>query len=319
MEELTIRQVYSGMGLNPARVNLDTRVVDVNAPVFYRLTPLQQKLVLAHEEGHVVLNSVDDEIGADKYALEKYVGSEPYSLRKMVDALCTFYDNLPCFPEERKKALIVSALEIDAERYNNEHARALLDEINNEPRVANLAAEAIAGIVVAVVEAALAIVSFCMTYLWGNRADWFMGDLKGTRENVSKHNLIDAAAKQYVAELVQKHGSGAYKDGGELKIREIIRDKDEWVKQVHAYLYPYFKDYNISTPAFHKKSCEHFYSKCPWAKEYVLSKQEYGITCLRNIYYEAGWTQDPEEAPKRSGWFWLVVAAIVVIAVKQLF
>lgn len=307
------------MGLNPARVNLDTRVIEVNAPVFYGLTPLQQKLVLAHEEGHVVLNSVDDEIGADKYALEKYVGSEPYSLRKMVDALCTFYDNLPGFPEERKKALIISALEIDVERYGNEHARALLDEIQDEPRVANMAAEAVMTLVLLAIKIAGVIIGLCKTYLWGNRADWFVGDLKGTRENVSKHNLIDAAAKQYVADLVQKHGSSSYKDGGELKIREIILDKDEWVKQVHAYLYPYFKDDNVSTPAFHNKSCEHFYSKCSWAKDYVLSKQEYGVTCLRNIYYEAGWTQDPDAAPKRSGWFWILVAAIVVVAVKQLF
>lgn len=288
---MEIVERYDGeMGQNPARVNLDTKVCELNAPVFYALTPLQQKLVLAHEEGHLALNSVVDEIGADKYALEKYVGSEPYSLRKMVDALITFFEQCPGISDNRKRALIISALEIDAERYGNEHAQELLSEIKGDDRVANMAPAVIA----AIISAAVALITMIRQTMFNVRARWFQGDLNGKKQTVDKEHMIDGAMEEYCNRLIAEHATGDTADGGELTIHEKLQSDEALLNNVHANLFNYFKDYNVCTPAFHKSS-KKFYSSCKWAKEYVLSKRETCSNYVRKQYYAHNFTTDPRK------------------------
>lgn len=288
---MEIEERYDGeMGQNPARVNLDTKVCEVNAPVFYALSPLQQKLVLAHEEGHLALNSVVDEIGADRYALEKYVGSEPYSLRKMVDALITFFEQCPGISDNRKRALIISALEIDVERYGNKHAQELLDEIRGDERIANMAP----AIIAAIISAAVALITMIQQTMFNVRARWFQGDLNGKKQTVDKEHMIDGALEEYCNRLISEYATGDTADGGELAIHEKLQDDEALLNNVHANLFNYFKDYNVCTPAFHKSS-KKFYNSCRWAKEYVLSKRETCSNYVRKQYYAHNFTTDPRK------------------------
>ena len=174
MGNFTVRYVEKGMGTNPASVNLDTKEIRVNAPLFGMYTPLQQKLVLAHEKGHVHYDTVDNEEWADRFALELLAGSEPQSLRKSVDALLGVLASCE-IPESRKKAVIISALRIDAERFGNEHAWQLLDELDKEAREANVITVAA---VTAIVMAAIALIGLLQQTIFGKRAEWFV--LKST-------------------------------------------------------------------------------------------------------------------------------------------
>ena len=274
MGNFTVQYVEKGMGTNPASVNLDTKVIKANAPLFKTYTPLQKGVVLLHEKGHVHYNTVDNEELADRYALEMLAGSEPQSLRKTVDALLGVLASCE-IPESRKKAIIVSALRIDAERFGNEHAQQLLKELDKEAREANFAVEA----VVAIVMAAIALIGLLQQTIFGKRAEWFVGDMGGKKKNQTKINFLEQACDSVGAKAIKLKASSEHEDGGYSAIIAQL-DNESWVfNEVHAALYPAFKDNNIFSPAFFRSSSK-FYKKVSWAKGYI---REYLPTVKQNV------------------------------------
>lgn len=290
MGNFTVKYVEKGMGTNPASVNIDTKEIRVNAPLFSMYTPLQQKLVFGHEKGHVHHNTVDDEELADRYALELVAGSEPQSLRKSVDAFIGVLTSCN-IPESRKKAIIVSALRIDAERFGNEHARQLLVEFEKEARIANCGVTAM---VCAIIAAAVALIGLLQQTIFGKRAEWFVGDMGGTKKNQTKINFIEQACDSVGAKAIKMKASSEYADGGYSVIISQLNN-EAWVfNEVHAALYPAFKDNNIFSPAFFR-SASKFYKKVSWAKDYI---REYLPTVKQNVrdeYVKRGYQFKDEE------------------------
>lgn len=288
MKALEVRYVKGGLGRNnPARVNLDTGVVEVNANLFRHYSPLQRELVLQHEAGHVYHDTVDNEELADRYALEQVAGTVQYSLRRSVDGLLEIFEKANV-PEGRKKELIISALRIDAERFGNEHAKALLEEIRNEPRIANSLSVAA---VTAIVSAAIALIGLLQQTIFGKRAEWFIGDMGGKKMTQNKINLLQEACDSVGAKAIKLKATSSREDGGELLVYEQL-DDDDWVyNEVHTALYPAFKDNNIFSPSFFR-SRDKFYKKCSWAKEEIQNYLPTVRSHVRNEFAKQGYS-DP--------------------------
>lgn len=289
MNDFVVKYIEKGMGKNPASVNLDTRVIRANAPLFKTYTPLQKSVVVLHEKGHVHYDTVDNEELADRYALEMLAGSEPQSLRKTVDALLGVLKDCDV-PESRKKAIIVSALRIDAERFGNEHAQQLLEELSKDARVANIGVAA----VTAIIMAAIALIGLLQQTIFGKRAEWFVGDMGGTKKNQTKINFIEQACDSVGAKAIKLKASSAHEDGGYSAIIEQLNNEDWVYKEVHTALYPAFKDNNIFSPAFFRSE-KKFYKKVSWAKAYI---KEYLPTVKQNVrdeYVKRGYDVQTEE------------------------
>lgn len=282
--DLEVRYVRGGIGRkNPARVNLDTGVVEVNAPLFRHYTPLQRELVLQHEAGHVFHDTVDNEALADRYALEAVAGTMPCSLRRSVDGLLEIFEDAGV-SEARKKELLLSALRIDAERFGNGQARALLESVDRDPKVANIAVEA----VIAIVYAAIQLISILATTMFGKRAEWFVGDMGGKKQTGNKEELLRDACDTVGAKAIKLKASSQREDGGELLIYEQLDDLDWVYKEVHTALYPSFKDNNIFSPSFFR-SADKFYSKCGWVKGFVQDYLPTVKNYVRNEYAKKGY------------------------------
>lgn len=71
---------------NPARVDLDTGVIEVNLLAFYLLTDFERKFVILHEQGHYEKQTLN-EVEADLYALERLAFTEKESLKQFVNAV----------------------------------------------------------------------------------------------------------------------------------------------------------------------------------------------------------------------------------------
>lgn len=298
MKDLEVRYVKGGLGRNnPARVNLDTGVVEVNANLFRHYSPLQRELVLQHEAGHVYHDTVDDEELADRYALEQVAGTVQYSLRRSVDGLLEILEKANV-PEERKKELIISALQIDAERFGNEHAKALLEELRKRPRIANDGGLSAAAIV-AIVQAAIALIGLLQQTIFGKRAEWFIGDMGGKKRTQNKINLLQDACDSVGAKAIKLKATSSREDGGELLVYEQL-DDDDWVyNEVHTALYPAFKDNNIFSPSFFR-SRDKFYKKCSWAKEEIQNYLPTVRSYVRNEFAKQGYS-DPNGSGGASG------------------
>lgn len=314
MNDFEVKYVEKGMGKNPASVNLDTRVIRANAPLFKTYTPLQKSVVVLHEKGHVHYDTVDNEELADRYALEMLAGSEPQSLRKTVDALLSVLADCDV-PESRKKAIIVSALRIDAERFGNEHARQLLIELDKEARIANCGAAAVA----AIVTAAIALIGLLQQTIFGKRADWFIGDMGGKKKTQTKINLLENACDSVGAKAIKLKASSAHEDGGYSAIIGQLNN-DDWVyKEVHTALYPAFKDNNIFSPAFFRSDTK-FYKNVSWAKSYI---KEYLPTVKQNVrdeFVKRGYdTRSEEEKASSASNRKMLLIGVVLLAVLFLF
>lgn len=295
MKDLEVRYVKGGLGRNnPARVNLDTGVVEVNANLFRHYSPLQRELVLQHEAGHVYHDTVDNEELADRYALEQVAGTVQYSLRRSVDGLLEILEKANV-PEERKKELIISALRIDAERFGNEHAKALLEELKKDSRIAG--AIGVVG-VMAIIGAAISLFEILRQTIIGRRADWFIADLGGKKKTQYKINLLQDACDSVGAKAIKQKATSLREDGGELLVYEQL-DDDDWVyNEVHTALYPAFKDYNIFTPSFFR-SRDKFYKKCSWVKDWINEYMPTVREHVRDEYNKQGYS-DPNSSGDNS-------------------
>ena len=296
MKDLEVRYVKGGLGRNnPARVNLDTGVVEVNANLFRHYSPLQRELVLQHEAGHVYHDTVDNEELADRYALEQVAGTVQYSLRRSVDGLLEILEKANV-PEERKKELIISALQIDAERFGNEHAKALLEELKKDSRIAG--AIGVVG-VMAIIGAAISLFELLRQTIIGRRADWFIADLGGKKKTQYKINLLQDACDSVGAKAIKQKATSLREDGGELLVYEQL-DDDDWVyNEVHTALYPAFKDNNIFTPSFFR-SRDKFYKKCSWVKDWINEYMPTVREHVRDEYNKQGYS-DPNGSGGASG------------------
>lgn len=296
MKDLEVRYVKGGLGRNnPARVNLDTGVVEVNANLFRHYSPLQRELVLQHEAGHVYHDTVDNEELADRYALEQVAGTVQYSLRRSVDGLLAILEQADV-SEERKKKVIISALEIDAERFGNEHAKALLEELKKDSRIAG--AIGVVG-VMAIIGAAISLVEILRQTIIGRRADWFIADLGGKKKTQYKINLLQDACDSVGAKAIMQKATSLREDGGELLVYEQL-DDDDWVyNEVHTALYPALKDYNIFTPSFFR-SRDKFYKKCSWVKDWINEYMPTVREHVRDEYNKQGYS-DPNGSGGGSG------------------
>ena len=116
------------LGLCPAAVVMDDGTIQVNADVWDRYTPYQQRFILAHEQGHYELQTSSEE-QADLYALRHLHGSEPRSLRQSIETLVKMGNAIP---PQRVEALYREALAIDAALNNNQKAKQELKILNNK-------------------------------------------------------------------------------------------------------------------------------------------------------------------------------------------
>jgi hypothetical protein len=101
-----------------ARVYRDLGAVEINLSRWKKLPKPHRDYILAHEEGHYVLDP-SDEFAADEYAFKKMAGTHPGSLRDTAHALI---DVLPgSTPEQRQRieAAVLRALKYDAVNNGN--------------------------------------------------------------------------------------------------------------------------------------------------------------------------------------------------------
>lgn len=92
----------------------DERLIIIDPLTFYRLPAFDQKFWLAHEEGHIELDT-DNEFEADEYAFNKLVNTEYQSMKKMVYATRRLLNWGHPEHEARKQRLIELAYKWDAE------------------------------------------------------------------------------------------------------------------------------------------------------------------------------------------------------------
>ncbi|MBR6279391.1 MAG: hypothetical protein IKR41_11655 [Bacteroidales bacterium] len=140
-------EIVPDLGSTPARVNRRTGTVYISKRVFSPLSKRERNFVLAHEEGHYRLNT-SVETKADEYAMKKYAGTEPFSLKNTLKILRNTLDveNNPGH-RRRLRALEKAVLRYDAEVYGNKKAQALLDKIESENFNGNMAQENISEII----------------------------------------------------------------------------------------------------------------------------------------------------------------------------
>lgn len=75
----------------PAAIDRETATLYLNPKLWFKLTRFQQNFVRLHEIGHLVLDtSIEEE--ADAYAFDRLVGSEPRSMKQMIETLETILD-----------------------------------------------------------------------------------------------------------------------------------------------------------------------------------------------------------------------------------
>ncbi len=290
--------VGNDMGVNPASVNLDTNVARVNASLFKDLSAAERRLVLLHEAGHVFFDSVDDEALADRFAIEVLAGSEPESLRKSVAGLVSILSACGV-PDERLKGIVQTALEIDYERFGNEHAGMLLAELDG--RVASMD-PMVAG---ALVNTASQVMSVAVSELMGPRAGWFKGDAGGTRQNEYKNECIRLCTRYYCASLLKN-----YYVQGEDYIYNRLLNKSRTYSAVHGYLRDYLKDKSMFSRSFANEVNFYKEKNCAWAKKVIDQEVEVQRTWIHKAFVDAGLVPDEDADNNR---IWILLIGILAI------
>ncbi len=129
------------LGITPARVNRHTGEILLNSRVWNKLPEGFQKFILAHEEGHYVLQTTS-EIEADNYAFQKLAGTFKNSLKTCV---ATLADVLPFTSDSHTLRLLNMyrlALLYQANKYGDQPTIKELERIekiikNNEMKNSN--------------------------------------------------------------------------------------------------------------------------------------------------------------------------------------
>lgn len=113
---------YFAESNSPARVYRDEGVIEINLNRWRQLPKSHRDYILAHEEGHYVLDT-GDELAADQYAFEKLAGKMPGSLRNTVHALIDVLPGQTPEQHRRMDAAVKRALKYDARHNGNQAAR----------------------------------------------------------------------------------------------------------------------------------------------------------------------------------------------------
>jgi hypothetical protein len=109
----------------PAAADMVDGVIEINADVWGDYDNFQRRFILAHEEGHIVLDT-DNEEEADRYAVNKVRGTARKSLKRSLETLY----KVGVVNERRYLILYREALRIDWEQYGNGKAKRELESIN---------------------------------------------------------------------------------------------------------------------------------------------------------------------------------------------
>lgn len=250
------------MGLNPASVNLDTGVVTINSDIWRKLSPVQKKLILLHEKAHFVLQALDDELACDRWAIEKYAGTEKKSLRKALEAYYILL-NKDYIPEDRKRQILITCLTIDYEKFGNDRAKLLLDKIEsgkeNEKNYVD--------IIAAVVAIAGTLISLGSAYLWGKKNYWARE--KGVKKTAIRESIAKNFAKKIIGTQMQSLVNLGY-DGSNLleKIKKYTDDYNTVARDIFSQMVldGFFIDNNVGT--FNWGSGKHTYEKFTSEKYY---------------------------------------------------
>lgn len=115
---MKIREVgFEELQLCPAAVEVDSTgepTILVNRITFPTAEPFAQKFFLAHELGHYLLSTSDEEV-ADAFALHLLAGTEHKSLKRSIAALYSIHN----IPYSRMLTLYNLALTIDKQHQNH--------------------------------------------------------------------------------------------------------------------------------------------------------------------------------------------------------
>lgn len=130
---MNIRGVgYDELQLCPAAVEVDENgkaTILVNTITFPPADSFAQKFYLAHELGHYLLNTNQEEI-ADTFAIGLLAGTEHKSLKKSLDALY----RLHTIPYSRLLTLYNTALKIDKQHQQQKTTLTMKKKIWDNPR-----------------------------------------------------------------------------------------------------------------------------------------------------------------------------------------
>ena len=132
--QITIKHVptFPGNPLNPAKCNIKTGVITLNDSVWNKLTPIEQRYWLAHEEGHIRTHG-GSEVEADTYAFKKVAGSQPYSLRDIRRSMHKVIATNPNAPEAQDRLEFNKLLSLNlAANRGSQSAKQLLTKIPNK-------------------------------------------------------------------------------------------------------------------------------------------------------------------------------------------
>ena len=121
-----------GLGMTPARVHRGTGTVFLNSDIWPLLSKDAQDFVLAHEEGHYIDQTVS-EFQADRYALNKFVGSRENSLKKISSVVWdTLYPETNPEHKRRYLAVVRQLLVIDIVKFGNYNAYQILKKMEDQ-------------------------------------------------------------------------------------------------------------------------------------------------------------------------------------------
>lgn len=127
-----IYKYQSGMGSNPATVNIETGEVYVNKDIWDEFTPTEKAIILLHEEGHYA-NHTLDEIKADCYLIEKYL-CKANTPKRRADLLNCIFKIVP--DDERKIEFVRNLMQYDSTANNNRCSERLYKALS-ERKTAN--------------------------------------------------------------------------------------------------------------------------------------------------------------------------------------
>lgn len=201
--------------------------------------------------------------------------------------------------EYRLKGIVQTALEIDYERFGNEHAGMLLAELDG--RVASMD-PMVAG---ALVNTASQVMSVAVSELMGPRADWFKGDAGGTRQNEYKNECIRLCTRYYCASLLKN-----YYVQGEDYIYNRLLNKSRTYSAVHGYLRDYLKDKSMFSRSFANEVNFYKEKNCAWAKKVIDQEVEVQRTWIHKAFVDAGLVPDENAGNNR---IWILLIGILAI------
>jgi hypothetical protein len=294
------------MGINPARVNLDTGRIEINRALFDKYPQSTRDIILAHEKGHYVKQTFDEHL-ADSFAIEYLAGKSERSLRKSVSGLITALKDCN-IPEARKINIVKTALRIDAEKFGNKNAKYLLEQMSRIQRKQNTAnAIGPATIVSAATSLATSFIATGNGFLWGPKAAWFKGERYWYTESPDRKTTVRYAVSSAMGYTLN------YAPSGIDKVYTIINNDNEILDRTFGCLKTSgtFLDSNAGTKNVTYKD---MINKAPWYKKVVLQERDNLKGMIDAQLKQAGYDVDGTNSSS-SKTKYIVIAAIGIAAI----